>query len=754
MTSTVVPPPHEQLSLVRERVRKAQPRPVDPPSTELPVARIAVDVPLAHLDRPFDYLVPQGMHEQAVPGARVRVRFAGRDVDGFVLERVTASDHTGRLERIRRVVSPEPVLAPQVLEVARAVADRYAGTLADVLRLAVPPRHAATEAEQVPPSEPEPLPAPDPEPWSRYAGGAALLDAVRERRPARAVWAALPGGWTAEVVELVLVAAQSGRGALVVVPDQRDVDRLDAAVTARLGSGHHVALTAGLGPAERYRRFLAVARGHVRIVLGTRAAVFAPVQDLGLVLVWDDGDDSLAEQRSPYPHAREVCLLRATRAGAEQPPVLVVGGHSVTAEGALLVESGWAQAVRADRVTVRAAAPRISTPSGSPQGEDPLASAARLPTAAWRVAREALERGPVLVQVPRVGYVPSLSCGGCRTPARCRQCEGPLALPGSGGGGARAAGDGQQAHAPRCGWCGAGAVGWACPRCHDRRLRAVSIGAERTAEELGRAFPRTRVLQSSGERRRTTVPDRPALVVATPGTEPVAEGGYAAALLLDTGALLTRPSLRAQEEAYRRWLGAASLVRPAPAGGAVVVVADPGLPVVQALVRWDPFGAASAELADRAPLALPPTARVAVLTGPPAAVSDALSDLRRLLADAGAADDVRIGAVLEVEPPPGPPATQRRATRGAAGRSGAGRTATRAAAVHPEVAARSEVAAPSETAAAGAARPAEPVGRAMVRAPRSRAAALSRALSALQALRSARRDVAVVRVQVDPVDLA
>ena len=692
-------PPHEQLALVREKVRKAAPKPIDPVAQQQPVARVAVDVPLAHLDRPFDYLVPEPMTATAVPGTRVRVRFAGRDVDGFVTERGEASEHLGRLERIRRVVSAEPVLAPEVLALARAVADRYAGTLGDVLRLAVPPRHAATEAEPRPERAVEPLDSVDPAMWARYDGGAGLLTALQSGRPARAVWAALPGpGWPAEIAELVLATLTAGRGALVVAPDQRDVDRLDAALLARLGPDRHVSLTAGLGPAERYRRFLAVSRGDVRVVLGTRAAVFAPVHDLGLMVVWDDGDDSLSEQRSPYPHAREVCLLRASSAGGAHPPALVLGGHAVSAEGALLVEGAWAGAVRADRATLRAHAPRVSTPAGSPDGEDPLATAARLPTAAWRVAQRALGTGPVLVQVPRTGYVPSLACASCRAPARCTRCEGPLALAGEGADSAPSA--------PRCGWCGWEALSWTCARCSHRRLRAVVVGAQRTAEELGRAFPKVRVLQSSGERRRTTVPDAPALVVSTPGAEPVAEGGYAAALLLDTGALLSRPGLRAQEEAYRRWLTAAALVRPAPDGGAVVVVADPGLPVVQALVRWDPFGAAQAELADRAPLALPPTARVALLSGPPSAVTDALTDLRRILADAGALDGVRIGAVLDVEP------------------------SARAAGTNPE-----------------------PVGRAMLRAGRSSATALSRALAAVQALRSARREPSAVRVRVDPVDL-
>src|SRR6202035_3100828 len=119
------------------------------PAADNPVARIAVDLPLAHLDRPFDYLVPERLADQARPGVRVRVRFAGKLTDGFLIERGAGSEHHGSLRSVERVVSAERVLTEEIAGLARAVADRYAGTLADVLRLAIPQRHAATEASKV-----------------------------------------------------------------------------------------------------------------------------------------------------------------------------------------------------------------------------------------------------------------------------------------------------------------------------------------------------------------------------------------------------------------------------------------------------------------------------------------------------------------------------------------------------------------------------------------------------------------------------
>ena len=174
-------------------------------SERLPVARVAVDISLAHLDRPFDYLVPARLDARAVPGCRVRVRFAGQLVDGYLLERAETSEHQGKLARLERVISPEPVLTPEIFDLARAVADRYAGTLADVLRLAIPPRHATAEREALAagtlsdrvhgspaPAGAAPAP-PDPGTWSRYPAGAAFLAGLADGRPVRAAWSALPG---------------------------------------------------------------------------------------------------------------------------------------------------------------------------------------------------------------------------------------------------------------------------------------------------------------------------------------------------------------------------------------------------------------------------------------------------------------------------------------------------------------------------------------------------------------------------------
>lgn len=573
-----------------------------------------------HLDREFDYLVSAEQSDDAQPGVRVRVRFHGRLVDAFVLERRHDTDHTGKLGWLDRVVSPEPVLTAEVRRLVDAVAARYAGTRADVLRLAVPPRHARVEREPTP-TPPLPVVGPvDSAGWQAYGRGGQFLAALAESRAARAVWQALPGEpWADRLAEAAAQTVRAGRSVLAIVPDQRDVDTLQLAAAARIDERCVVALSAGLGPAARYRRWLAALRGTARLVIGTRSAVFAPLSDLGLVIVWADADDTLAEPRAPYPHAREVAMLRAHQARC----AALIGGYARTAEAHALVRSGWAHDIVAARPVVRARTPRVVAldDSGYAEERDPAARTARVPSVALRTARASLQAGaPVLVQVPRRGYVPSLACARCRAIARCRHCTGPLSL-------AESLQDGG-APGVVCRWCGRFDPALRCARCGSEAIRAVVVGARRTAEEFGRAFAGTPVITSAGDAIVAEVADRPALVVATPGAEPRAPGGYGAALLLDTWALLGRQDLRAAEDALWRWMTAAALVRPRGDGGVVMVVAESAIPTVQSLVRWDPVGHAEAELTARAEVGLPPAVHMAAVDGTAAAVAALLEEAR------------------------------------------------------------------------------------------------------------------------------
>jgi primosomal protein N' (replication factor Y) (superfamily II helicase) len=444
-------------------------------------------------------------------------------------------------------------------------------------------------------------------------------------------------------------------------------------------------LVAEAGPAARYRAFLAALRGDVPVVIGNRAAAFAPVRHLGLVALWDDGDDLLAEQRAPYPHARDVLAIRAAEARA----AVLFASYGRTAEQQAWLQGGWLRELSQERIVVRHDAPRVKVAIDSDYAlaHDPAAASARLPHEVFEVMRAALPQGPVLVQVPRAGYLVALVCQGCREPVRCRFCAGPTRVASRSPGGEALA---QAA----CDWCGRLQIGWECPICGSRGMRAPIVGASRTAEELGKAFPQTPVRQVLAGTAAATVPELSAIVVATPGTEPPADGGYAAAVLLDAQMLLLRRDLRAAEEALRRWLNVVALVRGGAEGGSVIAVGDSSARALQALVRVDPAGFAARELSERAEAGFPPAVRMLTVEGP----ADALEEFRNL-----------------VDLPP-----------------------------------RAQMMGPIDLAPEGSGGELQ-LSRLTLRAPRSAGRALAAAAKDVAAIRSARKSERPLRIRVDPV---
>lgn len=599
------------------------------PAPELSVARVLPLLGLPHLDRLFDYRISADQDRDAQPGVRVRIRFAGRLVDAILISRTASTTHKGNLAWLDRVISPFVVYPPQLSQLIEALAERYSGVRSDLIRSAIPARHAGAEDSQLESTWEELGTAlePDLSSWSAYQHGQSFVDAVLAGTTARAAWQIAPGDdWALALASLAVKVVVDGAGALIVLPDQRDVDKLEAALRTLVAAKQITVLNSGLGPQARYRRFLSVLQGQGRLVVGTRSAAFAPVKDLKLAIIVGDGDDNLVDPRAPYVHAREVLTTRS----ALEKCSLIIASHARTAETELLVESGWMHNLVAPRETLRTRMPRIQAVADSDfeLERDPLARSARLPAVAFKALRDALDREqPALIQVPRKGYVPTLACGNCRTPARCRHCNGPLGLP-----------QGSPTHAgvPTCRWCGRPDSNFRCQSCGSPKLRAVVLGTERTAEELGRAFPAVRIITSGGNKIVDTIPNRPAIVVATPGAEPrvlngsqqysgpESHGYYGACLLLDTWALMGRQDLRATEDTLSKWTAAATMVHSHLHGGQVIVVADAAFPVVLSLIRWDVVGAAAAELESRREVMFPPSVHMAAVDGASAALDNFL----------------------------------------------------------------------------------------------------------------------------------
>ncbi|MEZ5159954.1 MAG: hypothetical protein R2709_03855 [Marmoricola sp.] len=236
-------------------------------------------------------------------------------------------------------------MAPEIAELSAAIAARYAGTS----RRRTPPCGAGSTCSCRTRAGDSPNAAlhlgSTALEWVHYPGFASLLTGQT-----RVVASVAPGDdWTNAFCAAAGATLARGEGVVMCVPDHLDVKRLDEAMRRRWGDQHHVVLTADPGQRHDIAHSWPCPGSQVQIVIGTRAAAFAPVKRLGLVAIWDDGDDLFHEPRAPYCHSREVLLQRAQQANAGA----LVAGYARSVEAQYLVRTGWATEVAAQRALLR-----------------------------------------------------------------------------------------------------------------------------------------------------------------------------------------------------------------------------------------------------------------------------------------------------------------------------------------------------------------------------------------------------------------
>ncbi|MFP4635413.1 MAG: hypothetical protein ACLFRD_06100 [Nitriliruptoraceae bacterium] len=577
-------------------------------ATSARIARVVVEVEPLHLDRPFDYAIPDDV--EVVAGQRVLVSFAGRRVRGLVVAVADATEvDPSRLRTIQRVLGEHVWVRAEELEVLRWAAARFGAPLADVVRHALPDRtvdveRRAAAAGWFPPGTGR-RPSSDPPPsgdaleraWAPYgSGGGELLAAVRGGH-ASLLWRPLPGeDLAARIAELAQLALAGDRDVLLIVPDPAS-PTADAVVRA----AGDLAVDLRGGPSRRrvYRGWLEARCGVARVVVGQLGAAFVPLERLGLAVVLDEANPALKARSSPHHHAREVVLERARRAGG----VGLAVGTVPSAVAWRLLRERRVTPVLPDRAIERRHRPRIEVRTGQDQ---PRARLLRESTAALRAAVGAGAYGVVLAA--RRGIGAALVCADCGERWRCPRCAASLSAPPDTG-----------RDAVRCGSCG-----WdapqppPCPGCGSRRFVPLAAGARQLAAELERTIDaEVVVLEGYGQ----PVPPPPAVLVMTRGSALDTPPGQVDAVVLpDIDASLRRPSLDAAEDTLRlatTLAGWAVHGRRDPASSRVVVqTRDPEHHAITALTAWDPGGFWRAEVAERAGLGFPPVNHAIRLTVP------------------------------------------------------------------------------------------------------------------------------------------
>lgn len=591
---------------------------------------VLLDTSLPQLDHIFEYRVPEHLLGQISAGFKVSVPLRGgsRFAEGYVTAVSDSAQFSGELQFVNKLISSIPIVLPETFELARLVADRQAGSASDVLRLAVAPRYVRTEKTFVA----------NPVEFIDYAGPlpglCEQLSATELVSGERYALHVPPGvasagetdsapNWVQHFLHCAATELLNGRSTIISVPDFRDIDLVEQAMQASTLAPHFIRVDARLSGQDRYAHYLR-SLSEPLVILGNRSAVLAPAHNVGLILVWDDGDHNFEEPLAPYAHSRDVALIRQ----AQTTCSLLFASHTRSLEVQRLVDLGWLT-----ECEISPSHPRHIVLTDTEEQLDE-GTPARIPAQALLGAKKALETGPVLIQVASPGFAPALVCGGCRERARCGACQGPLHVA-------------RRGSVASCRWCGHMASQWSCGSCRSVILRPIAAGSERTSDEIGRAFPGVQIIVADGNHTVTQVSNKPVIVIATPGAEPRAQGGYSAMLLLDGERLRGREAMRAEEDVLRNWSNTIALAR----SDASIFITGAGPILGPTLQNWTQTTWAQRELADRFTLKLPPVVRVVSVTGSHDVVATTCDELppltgSKILGPVGLGDGVARALIL------------------------------------------------------------------------------------------------------------
>jgi primosomal protein N' (replication factor Y) len=553
------------------------------------VARVRVDTGVFHLDQLYDYAVPERFAESIIPGVRVQIPFGNRETEGIVVSRVAHPEKAGILKAITKVLSPHPVANSASFELIDKASAFYCCNPWDLLRSAIPPKVASVDKEFSVTQTP-----------MRSKRG----NKVRIFQSFQPFMAS-----DQQILELVDDFIKTG-SVLIIAPDEKDVDSLISCLSDRYENV--LRLTSSSTREERYRNFLLAMSEQSSIVVGTRSAVFTPVKNLAAIIIYKESSPDHFELRSPGWNSSTIALMRSELEGVG----LVFCGFTPSVRVASEIDRGSIKFNNQKTpVNVQAFTPSEGT---------------LLPGRIYSEIKKALKKGPVLFVAPRKGYGNALLCAHCRNVALCK-CGGRLSVSSKG-------------VAPICVHCGSGFPAWRCAFCDRDKQYLAGRGIERAAEEISRAFPGFPVVISAGDVIKESVEAKPALVLATPGAQPIAQGGYAAVVVLDAIRFFSHTDINGQERARELLFETASLISK---DGQVLLVLDDSHPVIAAIARWNVAPLLKRELAQREELMLPPSVMSAVIVVEQPSAQSIVSGLGKALADGRLPTSTRIfGATL------------------------------------------------------------------------------------------------------------
>ncbi|MBN1615819.1 MAG: primosomal protein N' [Spirochaetales bacterium] len=555
------------------------------------------------LNQSFTYRTMEG-ETGLLLGKRVEVYLGNRRTTGFVIAESESLDEgcaidPKNIKEIRRIIDKEAVFGPDHIDLARWISSFYLCSVGEALSAIIPSGRRETGGVPVGIDDSDFSPV-------RHALSeeqiAAIDTITGESRPKSVyLWGVTGSGKTEVFLQAAEHILNQGKDILYLVPEIALTHQVVEAVVNRFGTQAAV-LHSGLSGSKKLGEWMRILRGDARIVIGARSAVFAPVKNLGLIIIDEEHDGSYKSGTTPRYHARTVAMRRATVTGA----TLVMGSATPSLEAWYQIRSGALVSCRLTKRLAGGAEPRLSVVDLS-NSNGPLSPEL---IEAIRTAKQSGRQ--TILFLNRRGFTHFYRCKTCGYELMCKNCSVPLTLH-------------RSISVMKCHYCG-----WqvpppgSCPSCGSLDTAYAGFGTEFVEEEVRKTFPDYTIVRidtdSMSEAGKDGVKDtiehfREGTTDILLGTQMVAKGlnfpgvRLVGIALADTG--LHMPDFRAAERTFSLITQVAGRAgRFFPDGEVIIQTWNPKSPAIEYARRGDIEGFYTHELSQRAELGFPPFSRL------------------------------------------------------------------------------------------------------------------------------------------------
>ena len=525
------------------------------------VANVWVDSGLSHLDGIYAYRIPNDLLSSISIGSRIKVPFNNRSCEAIVVELNSSQESSGNLKVIESLLDVFPVASKSMIDFYTQMATYWASDPYSLVKSGIPPRVVSAEKALIP----------------QFVDSRDARSKGSKKYDFTYLMHSPHASAHAELAELAQSRLKNG-SVLLLVPDEKDVSNLLALLQNKNLLAPVFRLDSALTRSERYSNYVQISMLQRVLVIGTRSALFVPINELDSIIVGFEKSEQFHEQKHPYWNVRDSAFIRSTIDACN----LYFTGYVPSAEMAYQIEKR--------RVNFVGNKNSLKT-FAYPQERGEL-----LPDRVIPEVRKSLTQGKVLFLAPRKGYANLLLCAKCKNIALC-DCGGRFLI------------NSQNAD-PICTICALKIKDWKCKWCASSTRYAAARGIERFYEEIGRAFPNVAIQLSSAPNILDKISDQTKIVIATAGSVPASFEEYSSVVILEGQRFLSSGSSTYEEMVYESIFNTAARVRK---NGHLIVILDPYHPVIASLSRWNPSILVKKILRENQDASLPPYTSTASL---------------------------------------------------------------------------------------------------------------------------------------------